>query len=39
MKEPDVVVPVGNPAEGKKIFLDQCAACHSMEVTFFIYSG
>jgi mono/diheme cytochrome c family protein len=32
VKEPDVVVPPGDPVIGKGIFDDQCAGCHGMDV-------
>lgn len=32
IKEPDVVVPAGDPKIGKGIFDELCATCHGLEV-------
>lgn len=32
IKEPDVVVPAGDPKIGKGIFDELCASCHGLEV-------
>lgn len=37
IKEPDVVVPDGNPVKGKALFDEQCSACHAIEVTNLLY--
>ncbi|KAM3143980.1 hypothetical protein pb186bvf_004031 [Paramecium bursaria] len=31
VKEPDVVIPNGDPAAGRGIFDAQCSACHALE--------
>jgi hypothetical protein len=32
IKEPDVVVPAGDPKIGKGIFEELCATCHGLDV-------